>query len=725
MSTTKTATKLTKEKKNVENWIRRYGITNTMRRTARHLLPGKKFTFHLNLGGGSYTDGKKVVVGVPEFSMGMDKPTIYSLIKALTGHETEHVWSSDFKVFKDFQMEVKEFFLKEYNLKVTPSLGAHMLNSTEDGRIEKRLINRYRGYQKHIQLLNGLMWKEGGARGQNEMMDFVFCITSICVTGMKSKEWEKHYEGTEQDLLLDEIRPLIIKAINNPTAQGCADDTMDIIKAIAPYMARLLQDIKNMQELAKLMDKPDFESSEPQEGADSQPGSSYSTHFLEEESPNPQPSAEKGEGEGESGESEEESDEQSDEEGSEDDESNEGNESSDEDEMKDEEELDGELDKSDELEIEETPSENSENKESELENESTESESESETDEEDELPGTEEVKPTPEEIDELIDRMLEELTDEVVEEAEKAMEQGEKEVQKEQARELKENTYDGHLSEDEMKGFDKSVNFRNIDPKRTRSQALPEEVLKAGKFLNKEFKKIFKSKQTFSSRNRRAGHLDTSNLWKPSVKDYNTFVKKGMPNDTSTVVNVLVDSSGSMESYANGWSGPTKLEKATEATAMIEEGLRGLVPVRISYFTSLYNTVIHSTVKDFNQDSKETLSWTRLPNFENMANRDGYSIKVATHELLKRREQKKILIVLSDGLPTDPTTRSGQKEVREAVREARKAGVIVIAIAFGSEQEIEKNKPVYKEMYQKGILMVRPDEIHKYLAKAIKTELDR
>jgi nitric oxide reductase activation protein len=67
----------------------------------------------------------------------------------------------------------------------------------------------------------------------------------------------------------------------------------------------------------------------------------------------------------------------------------------------------------------------------------------------------------------------------------------------------------------------------------------------------------------------------------------------------------------------------------------------------------------------------------------------------------------------------------GQKEVHEAVREARQAGVIVIAIAFGSEQEMARNKNVYKEMYQNGIIMVRPDEIHKYLSKTIQTEINK
>lgn len=720
-----------KEKEAILKWVRSTGLKNTMTRTAKHLLPGKTFTFVLNAGGGSYTDGKKVVVGIPELVYGMDKETIYAVTKALTGHETEHVWSSDFDVFKSFQQEVKDYFRKNHNLRITPKLGAHMLNSTEDGRIEKRLVNRYRGYKKHIQLLNGIFWTHQPCDGKNEMMNFLYSFTSMCVTGLKSKEWELHYEGTEADELLDQARPLMMKAINNPTARGCADDTMEIIEIIAPYMARMLEDLKNRQEMEeKLSDKPDYESNTPQEGEGSQPGNSQSSHFLEPEEEEEKESGDSDEeGEGEGKESDKESDDDSkskskskskseDEEGDQDEESDEDGSGD----NKDKENEDGEDSDSDsEGEEGDEKSEESDDSEDSMKPSDEDQQSPEPSDEvnEDEKP-----KPSPEEIEKMIEEMIESLQDEVADEADKAMEQGQKEVERETAREEKENKFTGHLVEKDMKGLDKGVIFHQLDPTKHRTHEMPSEVLKRGRLINKELTKVFLNKQTFTSRNRRNGQLDTNSLWKKGVKDYNMFVKKGVPNDSSFAINVLVDASGSMKERVDN-TGATKLSKATEATAMIEEALRDLVPVRITYFTAAWDQVMHSTVKDFNQSSKDTLSWKRLPAFQSLANRDGYSIKVGTRELLKRSEQKKILIILSDGLPTEPNDSMGQKEVHEAVREARQAGVIVIAIAFGSEQEMARNKNVYKEMYQNGIIMARPDEIHKYLSKTIQTEINR
>lgn len=729
---------LKKQYEDVSRWVRVNGIQGVMHRTAKHLLPGRKFAFVLNMGGGSMTDSKTITIGIPEITWGMDKEIIFSVTKALTGHESEHIESTDFEVYVNFQGEVQQYFKKHFNLEMTPKLGASLLNMTEDGRIEKRLVNRFKGYKKHIQLLNALFWKHGPCRGQNEMMDFISSISSLTVTGLKSKDWELHYAGTEVDALLDEINPLILKAINNPTAEGCAEDTMEIVKIIAPYLARKHQDIKNRRELEKLLPKAPPQSDKPKKEGGSgsgndepQPGNTESSHFLMPEE------AEKGNGKGEEDENEntEGKDGEEDENSKSDanskskkkSESKSKGEDSEENEDEEGEELKGTKEGGDDEE-EDSSGKNSEDKKDgedvksdDLDNKSADGSQPKQSDG-DEAP-SQSPSHTKEEINDFIDEMIEALKSDVYEEALEQMKQGAREAERERKAEEQENTFLGHLSPEDMKGLDKRVTYRNIDPVSNRRALMPADVLKRGRQMKKELEKLFKTKQTFTSRNRRSGILDSNNLWKKGIKEYDMFVKKGIPNNTETVINILVDASGSMFGRVDG--GGTKLDKATEATAMIEEALRDMVPTRISYFTGHSNLVIHSTVKDFNQTSKDTLSWKRLPAVPNSANRDGYSIKIGTAEILKRPENKKILIVLSDGLPTEPTRREGQKEVMEAVRAARQAGVIVIAIAFGDDEEMEENREVYKAMYQKGIIMVRPEEIHKHLAKTIENELKR
>lgn len=732
-------------------WIRNKGLYTVMRNNAHMLLPDINFAFKLNLGGGSYTDGKEVVVGIPELTWNMDKKTILSVTNALVGHESEHVWSSDFKVFTQFQKDVVKFYKDEYDFDVAPNLGAHFLNSTEDGRIEKRLINRFRGYKKHIQLLNSIFWKEQPANGENELLEFMYCITSICVSGLKKKDWDKFYDGTEQDLLLDEIRPLIMKAINNPTAKGCAEDTMEIVRKTAPYLIGLLQQEKEMQDLMdELMGDADYTTSNPQEDEDSQPGNSQSSHFLPEKKQKPQKGSGDGEGEeGEEGDDEEgeegegkgkgkkdkkdsdkdskgkgSGDESDDSEESDGDEEGEGSGKSDK-ESDDEEEGKGSGDESDEDSEDGGDSKDSDDKSKNKDSQQSDSDSDNRNPGDDDSQEDNSQNLSTEEAEALMDAEIAKNQSDIDEDSQRMIEEGEREIEREEAKNRKANEYKGHLSEEDMRKLDKNVSFVNRNPEDYRSAPVPEDVRKNGQYLNKELRKILLNKQTFTSRNRRQGVLDTKSLWKVGVGDSKIFMKKGVPNDTSIAVNVLVDYSGSMTNSIDYRSNVTKLDMAIRAVATIEEGLRNLVPHRISFFTAGYGKVFHSTVKDFNQESSETLSWKRIPNMSSWANQDGYSIKVGALELQKRQERRRILIVLSDGLPTEPTQTKGQREVREAVRQARQDGMTVIAIAFGSEEEMKDNEEVYREMYQKGIIMVHPSEIHKELAKVMKNELSR
>lgn len=736
---------LKQQREHLTRWLKVNGIHTVMRNAAHHLLPDIKFTYQLNLGGGSYTDGHKVVVGIPEHAWGMKKEEILSIASAITGHEAEHVWSSDFNVFKQFQKDVQKFFKDNYGLKISTKLGANILNCTEDGRIEKRLINRYRGYKKHIQFSNASVWKIRSVTGENEFNDFMYGLIILCVMGIKPKGWDEVYTGTKADEMMTEIRPLVMRAINNPTAQGCADDTMTIVRVLGDYLHELLLEEKNREELEKMNDQPDYTSSSPREDSDSQPGSSQSSHFLPEDEDDTESSDEDEDGEGNGSGKEDKKDDEKKGKGK--------SKSSKKDEDSDEEEEDGsgsgdgdEADKDEEKEGSGGDSKDSDDKEESGDKDSDGQEGDVDSDDKsdeksddslegnkskeqdtpqgmDESQDEKECPYTTEELEELVDKVVGEQTDDINEDGQSLMDEGEREIRRQEEIDRKENEYKGHLSKEDMRKIDPSVNYHNRNPERHRSAPVPEDVLTNGKYLNKELKKILLNKKTYNSKNRRNGYLDTSALWKMAVKDHNLFMKKGQPKDSTIAFNILVDYSGSMNGSAT--RNATKLDMAIRAVAMIEEGLRGLVPHRISFFSGNYNDVYHSTVKDFNQESNDTLSWKRVPNIPNSANRDGYSIKVAAAEILKRNERRKFLIVLSDGVPTEPNQIAGQREVKEAVRQARKDGVTVIAIAFGSEYEMEQNKEVYHEMYEKGIIMVHPSELHKELVKVLKNELQR
>ena len=103
-----------------------------------------------------------------------------------------------------------------------------------------------------------------------------------------------------------------------------------------------------------------------------------------------------------------------------------------------------------------------------------------------------------------------------------------------------------------------------------------------------------------------------------------------------------------------------------------------------------------------------------------------FASRVATADLLARREAKKVLVLLSDGLPSDYNggTRAGLDDVRDAVREARRKGVIVIPIMFGRASDREQMKDNFLYMYGQFIScdpIDITDEFTKLFTKLIQT----
>ena len=93
-------------------------------------------------------------------------------------------------------------------------------------------------------------------------------------------------------------------------------------------------------------------------------------------------------------------------------------------------------------------------------------------------------------------------------------------------------------------------------------------------------------------------------------------------------------------------------------------------------------------------------------------------------DLEKRNEKRKVLIVLSDGLPSAYSKEAeAMDDVRSAVQDARRKGVIVIPIMYGVT-DTEESYESYRQMYEKGIISTTSDnildEFEKLLMKLIK-----
>ena len=192
-------------------------------------------------------------------------------------------------------------------------------------------------------------------------------------------------------------------------------------------------------------------------------------------------------------------------------------------------------------------------------------------------------------------------------------------------------------------------------------------------------------------------------------------MKKGQPSKWDGCAYILKDGSGSM-------SGSKNLE-ACKALAIIEHGIKETMPFKITEFATSGDTVTHRVIKNWkSNDVSKNYSWNFYNKFSPTGgNKDGYSIRVATKELLRRGESQKLMIIISDGLPSAYESHTeGYSDVHSAVMEARKKGIFVISIYIGEAEYIESNKTNYEKMYEKDFIGATPENLPKELSKIFK-----
>ncbi len=239
-------------------------------------------------------------------------------------------------------------------------------------------------------------------------------------------------------------------------------------------------------------------------------------------------------------------------------------------------------------------------------------------------------------------------------------------------------------------------------------KTLPADLSQEAMALRRKLVKFLTNKKAPQT-GRKSGVLDKKLLWKTGVGCQDVFYRPGRKDTDSCVFYLLIDNSGSMSETVGKVS---KSFAARRAAAVIEEALKGLVPVKVSLFESYGNTR-HISLKTFDSKQKVNACYSSLQVIRPGGyNADSVHIRVAAQELINRPERKKFLFVLSDGMPSAFGNRErGEREVRKAVDDARRKGVVVIPIMFGSEGFRQSYRKNFAEMYAKDILSCSPNEI--------------
>jgi hypothetical protein len=200
------------------------------------------------------------------------------------------------------------------------------------------------------------------------------------------------------------------------------------------------------------------------------------------------------------------------------------------------------------------------------------------------------------------------------------------------------------------------------------------------------------------------GHVDSGNMWKGVV--YNNtdtgkrvFKQKEEELTLDTAVTLLVDSSGSMMS-AN------KIGYASAAASVLNDVFAKVgVKCRVAGFTDSTSETICYVHKDFDEkvnreELARRLSTVMLGYMG--GNADGESILWEYSKLIKRPEPKKILVVLSDGMPCDSKScynvTSHTLDVVKSIERSNKVSIVGIGILDKSVEQFYSRCHVIRDV---------------------------
>lgn len=237
----------------------------------------------------------------------------------------------------------------------------------------------------------------------------------------------------------------------------------------------------------------------------------------------------------------------------------------------------------------------------------------------------------------------------------------------------------------------------------------PADLVTQAKRLERAIEQVLHQKRV-ERRNTRSGRLDSRSLYRYGMSDPHLFMRKGQPMEADMAVYLLMDNSGSMSSCGAQMDGKrySKSNLSRTAAAVIEMAMSNVAALKVTLFDSC-GTIRHETLKKFDDRGKNKRESRCYSSINQVGtgggNKDGFSIRMATKDLVARRESKKVLLVLSDGLPSDYRggEMSGMDDVRDAVREARRKGIIVIPIMYGDAAFRKQSQEDFAHMYERFI----------------------
>ena len=216
-----------------------------------------------------------------------------------------------------------------------------------------------------------------------------------------------------------------------------------------------------------------------------------------------------------------------------------------------------------------------------------------------------------------------------------------------------------------------------VDEVEDRYRYNKKEAYEYGKKINRELRKRIKLQKDFEKRHR-TGRIDMSEIRKQMAQVgriyKETIFERGesFRRGGEWAIEVLIDCSGSMSSR-------NKMSEAKKTLAVLGYALDGLPNVHyaLTGFNTQHDFGTDIQLKRFN-DKRFNISHVDGL-YPCAGNADGYNIREATKRLMKFRNMKKILVVVSDG---QPAYLNGIDDTKKAVEIAEHFGVKVLGIGI-------------------------------------------
>ena len=624
---------------------------------------------------------------------------------------------------------------------------AGIANSIEDGRIEGIRASKYKGFANLRTFYRGIFWRQGG---DDELKDYSDInageklrvianqILFLATCQLYQPNFFMTYVGTPMMDEVNELIPIIAKGVSAKTCREMATQVIEVCKKLAPLMYEAFRISKKDMEARRALEKmmSDILSAMIENGLDKisgisenheeQGGGDFPSVFGESDLvitlPDDQydklmENADEQESKGngiqvkrehpKEGEKSDESDNDSENgQGS-------GNSASDPNGKEENQDTDsssaGQGENSEKTDNDSgSSSENGENSENDQDSsESSSSSSEKPSDGDPNGKSAAQIDTSKNSsINEAVEKAMKEAADKTNVAAEKAIDDINSSITCEKKAACKKEVIDKEKAVDPKEMKDICNNFIENKRKYEVKDNMPAVLEARCRAMYRKNKRYFKSLSTPNVSHLDSGSVDPSLLYGLSFGDTEVFRKNGKDKKFDGCAYLLIDNSGSM--YGN------KRTEACKAAAVIEEGFKGLIPIKIVAFDEC-GTIVHEVVKNWDENLSHNCCWNFcLHGRDGNGNEDGYDIKIATRELLKRPESRKMLCILSDGAPGD------MHLVNQAVKEARKKGVEVYSIFF-SEGSIDRYEiESMKNMYEKDYICCPLSELDENLSKLFK-----